>query len=217
MENIIITIARQYGSGGKTIGYMLANQLGIPCYSREILQKASEESGINEILFNKADEKLKRTPKFLLSKNIYSGELLPPESKEFTSDQNLFNYQAKIIKDLADQSSCVLIGRCADFVLKDYDNVASVFVHASPEFNLERALERSSMSRKEMEKFIAHTDKYRGDYYKYYTGREWSDARNYDLCINSGKLGFERSVEEIKAYLKVRFGRLPEAVEQEND
>lgn len=209
MDNIIVTIARQYGSGGKTIGYMLAQQLGIPCYSREILEIASEESGINVTLFNKADEKLKRTPKFLLSKNIYSGELLPPESSEFTSDQNLFNYQAKVIKDLADKSSCVLIGRCADFVLKDYANVASIFVHASKEFNMARALERSSMTEKEMEKFIARTDKYRGDYYKYYTGREWSDARNYDLCLNSGKLGFDRCVEEIKAYLMVRFGRLP--------
>ena len=86
MENIIITIARQYGSGGKTIGYMLAKELGIPCYSREILEKASEESGINVVLFNQADEKLKRSPKFLLSTNVYSGELLPPESREFTSD-----------------------------------------------------------------------------------------------------------------------------------
>ena len=82
-------------------------------------------------------------------------------------------------------------------------------MHASKEFNLARALERSSMTETEMEKFIARTDKYRGDYYKYYTGREWSDARNYDLCLNSGKLGFDRCVEEIKAYLMVRFGRLP--------
>ena len=213
MENIIITIARQYGSGGKTIGYMLAKELGIPCYSREILEKASEESGINVVLFNQADEKLKRSPKFLLSTNVYSGELLPPESREFTSDQNLFNYQAKVIKDLAAQSSCVMIGRCADFVLKDSSNVVSVFVHASPEFNLQQALERSSMTPREMEKFIARTDKYRGDYYKYYTGREWSDARNYDLCINSGRLGFERSTEVIKDYLRVRFGKLPDPVD----
>ena len=213
MENIIITIARQYVSGVKTSGYMLAKELGIPCYSREILEKASEESGINVVLFNQADEKLKRSPKFLLSTNVYSGELLPPESREFTSDQNLFNYQAKVIKDLAAQSSCVMIGRCADFVLKDSPNVVSVFVHASPEFNLQQALERSSMTPREMEKFIARTDKYRGDYYKYYTGREWSDARNYDLCINSGRLGFERSTEAIKDYLRVRFGKLPDPVD----
>ena len=98
MKRVVITINRQYGSGGKTIGYMLAEKLGIPCYSREILQRASEESGINESMFNARDERLKRLPKFLLSTNVYSGELLPPESKEFTSDQNLFNYEAEIIK-----------------------------------------------------------------------------------------------------------------------
>ncbi len=205
MEHFVVTINRQYGSGGKTIGYMLAQELGIPCYSREILELASEESGINLGLFNQVDEKLRKSPKFLLSSNVYSGELLPPESKDFTSDANLFNYEAKIIKQLADKGSCVLIGRCADFVLRDYLNVASVFVHASDEFNMQRALERVSMSEKDMEKFIANTNKYRGEFYKYYTGREWADARNYDLCLNSGKLGFEKCVEEIKQYLKLRF------------
>ena len=101
MKRVVITINRQYGSGGKTIGYMLAEKLGIPCYSREILQRASEESGINESMFNERDERLKRLPKFLLSTNVYSGELLPPESKEFTSDQNLFNYEAEVIKKYA--------------------------------------------------------------------------------------------------------------------
>ena len=107
MKRVVITINRQYGSGGKTIGYMLAEKLGIPCYSREILQRASEESGINESMFNARDERLKRLPKFLLSTNVYSGELLPPESKEFTSDQNLFNYEAEIIKKYAAEGSCV--------------------------------------------------------------------------------------------------------------
>ena len=209
MKNIVITISRQYGSGGKTIGAMLAHELGINCYSREILRMASEDSGINERLFGMSDEKIRRAGWFRLLSRPYEGELLPPEDKGFTSDDNLFNYQAKIIKDLAAKESCVIIGRCADYVLKDYPNVTSIFVHASKEFNMARALERSSMTEKEMEKFIARTDKYRGDYYKYYTGREWSDARNYDLCLNSGKLGFDRCVEEIKAYLMVRFGRLP--------
>ena len=125
MKRVVITINRQYGSGGKTIGYMLAEKLGIPCYSREILQRASEESGINESMFNARDERLKRLPKFLLSTNVYSGELLPPESKEFTSDQNLFNYEAEIIKKYAAEGSCVLIGRCADFVLKDDPRIRS--------------------------------------------------------------------------------------------
>ncbi|MGN1141740.1 MAG: AAA family ATPase [Oliverpabstia sp.] len=206
MENVVITIARQYGSGGKTIGAMLAKDLGVNCYSREILKLASEESGINERFFGQKDERLKIPSWFKPLKRPYEGDLIPPESSGFVSDDNLFNYQAKIIKDLAGSESCVIIGRCADYVLRNYPNVISVFIHADKEFCIERALERNSMTRKEMEKYIAKTDKYRGDFYKYYTGREWTDARNYDLCLDSGKLGFEKCVEEIKSYKKIRFG-----------
>ena len=206
MENVVITIARQYGSGGKTIGAMLAKDLGINCYSREILKLASDESGINERLFGQKDERLKIPSWFKPLKRPYEGDLIPPESSGFVSDDNLFNYQAKIIKDLAGTESCVIVGRCADYVLRNYPNVISVFIHADSEFCIERALERNSMTRKEMEKFIAKTDKFRGDFYKYHTGREWSDARNYDLCLDSGKLGFEKCVEEIKSYKKIRFG-----------
>jgi len=205
LENIVITIARQYGSGGKTIGEMLAKDLGISCYNREILKMASEDSGIAEKLFGQVDEKLNVSILKKLTKRIYSGDLLPPESDDFASNDNLFNYQAKIIKQLARQESCVIVGRCADFVLRNYDNVASVFVHADEEFCMARAMERNSMTPKEMERFIAKTDKYRGDFYKHYTGRDWADARNYDLCLNSGKLGFEKCVEEIKSYLDIRF------------
>ena len=206
MDNIVITIARQYGSGGKTVGQMLAKELGIPFYSRDILRLASEESGISEGLFGEADEKLKNNPLLRLTKNVYDGDLIPPESGEFVSDKNLFNYQAKIIKQLAETQSCVIVGRCADYVLKDYPNVMSVFVHADEQFCFDRAMERNSMSPKEMKKFIAKVDKYRGDYYRYYTGQNWTDARNYDLCLDCGKLGFEKCMEEILAYRKVRFG-----------
>lgn len=205
MEKVIITIARQYGSGGKTIGQMLAKDMGIPFYSREILRLASDDSGIREELFNRADERLRSNPLFGASKKVYKGELITPDKGDFVSDENLFNYQAKVIKDLAEKGSCVIVGRCADFVLKDRPDVVSVFVHASKEYCMARAMERNSMTEREMEKFIAKTDKYRGDFYHYYTGNAWNDARNYDLCLNSGKLGFEKCVEEIKAYIDVRF------------
>lgn len=205
MEKVIITIARQYGSGGKTIGQMLAKDMGIPFYNREILRMASDDSGIREELFNRADERLRNNPLFGASKKVYKGELISPDSGDFVSDENLFNYQAKVIKDLAEKGSCVIVGRCADFVLKDRDDVVSVFIHAPKEYCMARAMERNDMTEKEMEKFIAKTDRYRGDFYHYYTGNIWSDARNYDLCLNSAKLGFEKCVEEIKAYIDVRF------------
>ncbi|MBQ9765382.1 MAG: cytidylate kinase-like family protein [Lachnospiraceae bacterium] len=205
MDNIVITIARQYGSGGKTVGKMVAEELGIPFYSRDILRLASEESGISESLFGEADERIKKSALFRISRSVYDGELIPPDSDDFVSTRNLFNYQAKIIKKLAETESCVIVGRCADYILRDYPNVMSVFVHANPEFCLERAMERNSMTVREMEKFIAKTDKYRGDYYKYYTGRDWNDARHYDLCLDCSKLGFEKCKDEILAYRKIRF------------
>ena len=205
MDNIVVTIARQYGSGGKTIGEMYAKEMGIPCYGRNLLQMAADESGISEQLFMQLDEKLRNSPLLRMTTDVYDGKVISPGHKDFVSAKNLFNYQAEIIKRVAKTENCVIVGRAADFVLKDYPNVVSVFVHASPEVNLARAMERNSMTTAEMEKFIASTDKYRAEYYKHYTGREWSDARNYDLCLNSGKLGLEKCVEEIKAYIKVRF------------
>ena len=202
MDNVVITIARQYGSGGKTVGEMLAKEMGIPFYNDNLLKMASEESGISEQLFRQLDEKLKNSLFNRVSLDIYTGELIPPESSDFVSEKNLFNYQAEIIKRLAKTQSCVIIGRAADFILKDYPNVVSVFVHGSKEFNLARAMEYNSMTEEEMKKFIVKTDKYRADYYKHYTGREWTDARNYDLCLNSSKLGFQKCVEEIQAYIK---------------
>lgn len=205
MDNVVITIARQYGSGGKTVGEMLADRLGVHFYNKELMKLASEDSGISEALFVNADEKVKNTRLFKIAQNVYSGELIPPESDDFTSTDNLFNYQAKIIRKLAEEESCVIVGRCADFVLKDYDNVLSVFVHAPHDFCMEQAAKKHSMSARELDKFIQKTDKHRAEYYKYHTGREWTDARNYDLCLDSSKLGFERCVEEIIAYMKVRF------------
>ena len=204
-EGIVITIARQYGSGGRTIGEMLAEDLKVHYYDKELLKLASEDSGINERLFVNADEKVKVTHLFKVIKNVYNGQLIPPESEDFVSDDNLFNYQAKVIKELAGEESCVIVGRCADYVLKDYENVLSVFIHAPKDYCMEQAAKKVSMSSRDLERYIARTDKRRAEYYKYHTGREWTDARNYDLCLDSSKLGFERCVEEIKAYLKVRF------------
>lgn len=204
MDNVIITIARQFGSGGKTVGQMLADDLKINCYEREIIRMASDDSGISEMLFEKADERIS-TNSFFNFKKIYKGGLISPEESGFTSQTNLFNYQAKVINELADKGSCVFIGRCADFILKDRPNVVSVFVHADKDFCHKMAAERVSSHIADIDKHIEKIDKYRGEYYKHYTGHEWYDLRNYDLTLDSGKLGFEKCVEEIKAYIDVRF------------
>ena len=179
--NIVITMARQYGSGGKTIGAMLAKELGINCYSREILRMASEESGINERLFGMSDEKMKGVGWFKILNRPYDGELLPPEDKDFVSEENIFNYQAKIIKDLAGKESCVIIGRCADYVLKDDPNVLRLFFFAPKEDCIVRVMEHDGITGRDAENKIEKIDKHRADYYKYYTGKDWYDARNYDF------------------------------------
>ena len=204
MAHTVITIARQYGSGGKTIGKMLAEDLGIHFYNREILRMASDESGINEQLFGQVDERIKTNLLYRIAKRIRNEEVLPPDSDDFLSTNNLFNYQAKVIRQLADEESCVIIGRCADYVLQDYDNVVSVFIHGPYDFCLEQAMKVNAKSESEMRKYMEKRDKYRGEYYKYYTGKDWFDARNYHLCLDSSKLGFDGCVEAIKAYMKVR-------------
>ena len=204
-HKIVITIARQNGTGGRTVGKMLSEKLGVHYYDKELMKLASEDSGINEALFANADETVKSTRLFKVAHSVYHGELIPPESDDFVSTQNLFNYQAKVIKRLAEEESCVIVGRCADFVLKDYDNVLSVFIHAPHEYCMQQAALKHSMSPKDLERYIIKTDKHRAEYYKYYTGREWTDARNYDLCLDSSKLGYDRCVQEIISYINVRF------------
>ena len=112
-----------------------------------------------------------------------------------------------LIKELAEKESCIIVGRCANYILRDNPDVLSVFVHADDDFCLARAMERNSFSEKETKKFIERTDKYRSDFYHYHTGHHWTDARYYDLCLDSSKLGFEKCVEEIEAYAKIRFGK----------
>ena len=207
MDKYVITIARGYGSGGRTIGKMLAEDLGINYYDREILRMASDDSGIKEELFVKADEKLKSSLLFKVAKNVYKGELISPDSDDFISNKNLFNYQAKVLKELAETESFVVIGRCADFILKDMKNLIRVFVHAPLDHCIDVVSNLSSMTRKEIEQYILKTDKNRADYYKYYTGREWNDARNYDLCINTKELSFDKGVKVIEAYKDIIFSK----------
>lgn len=204
MDHYVITIARGYGSGGKTIGKMLSEKLDIPFYDRELLRMASDDSGIHERLFGQADERVKPGLRKPFGK-VYKGDLLPPESDDFVSDDNLFNYQAKIIKELADTRSCVIVGRCADFILQGRTNVVKLFVHAPFESCVKTVMDMYALPQKEAEKKIQDTDRHRSAYYKYYTGRNWDNAQNYDLCLNSAELGFDKCVEIVEAYMNIRF------------
>lgn len=208
MKPFIITIARQYGSGGKTVGKMLSERLGIPYYDRDIITMASEDSGVNAVLFS--DERLKPDLKRRLRAHFPGGDPVSPENAKFTKDDNLFRFQEKIIKQLADQGPCVLIGRCADHILRHRRDLIRVFVYAPDDFCLREAMRVNSLPEREVIRKTIEIDDYRAKYYKYYTGKVWKDARNYDLSLNSAVLGFEGTVEAILAYMEVRSRFQPE-------
>ena len=204
MKNVVITIARHFGSGGKTVGKMLSEDLGIGFYEHEIIEMASEDSGIAEELFNQADEKLKRTPLFFgKAHGEYKGKLIAPGSDEFVSDHNLFNYQAKIIRELAQRESCVIIGRCANMILKEYPNVLRVFVYGDWDFRICEASKKLSGSTKDIEKFMQKDDKRKEDLCRRFMGANWADMTKYNLCLDNGTLGYEKCIEEIESALEI--------------
>lgn len=204
MDKFVIAITRTCGSGGTTIGKMLSKDLGVNMYDKELLRLASDDSGINEALFANADEDVKNSLLYKVSKHVYNGELIPPESGDFISDDNLFNYQAKVLRELSQRESYVVIGRCADYILRDNPNVFKIFIHASDEYCIQHEMDILGVSEKEAIKQIKKLDKYRSDYYNYHTGRKWEDVRNYDLSLDTSKLGFDKCVKYIKEYIKLR-------------
>ena len=207
-KRFVLTLTRTCGSGATIIGQMFAKEYGIGFYDKNILSLASVDSGISEELFAKADETTKKSLLYNVTKKIYNGEVIPPESPDYTKNDNLFAFQAKILKELAERESFVCIGRACDYVLKDHPNVVSIFVYAPFEKCVNVEMERLSMSRKEAEKHIQDMDKYRRAYYRYHTGKEWYDPYNYDLCLNTGELSYEQCVEIVADYLRVKYGVL---------
>jgi cytidylate kinase len=206
MKNYVITIARGFGSGGKDIGNRLSKELGIPCYERQILEMASEQSGLSQELFKNVDEKL---PTGFLRKRLQgfpsTNYVVSPTEKHFVSDVNLYNIQARIIRDLANTESCIIIGKCADVVLRNFGNVISVYIEAPREACVQSIMEKMSVTEQEANRMIYHTDKYRADYYKYYSGGGcWTNPTNYDLTLNSARVGRQQCVELIKDYLKIK-------------
>ena len=189
MENVVISIARQYGSGGRTVGEMLAKKLGISYYDKQIIRMASDESGIDLSLFGKVEDGAKVKPSLFNKTGLYKGELIQPDSREFISDENIFNYQAKIVRDLAEKESFVIVGRCVNYVLRDRPNTLRVFIHAPWEYRVEQASQKISGSREDVEKFLLRDDKRKQDYYRRFAGGVWNDATNYDLCLNADFMG----------------------------
>jgi len=205
MNNYVITIARGFGSGGKEIAEELSKELGIPCYERQILQMASEQSGIAEGIFAEIDEKLKGHKFTAMLKALPNQYVVEPTSRKFTSDVNLFNIQANIIRSLAESESCIIVGKCANFLLQNYNNVVSIYIEAPREACVKSLMSKMGVKEETAHKMITKTDKYRYDYYKFYTGgKDWRDPTAYDMTLNSDRIGRDKCVKIICDYLKIK-------------
>ena len=206
MNNFVVAITRTCGSGGMSIGQLLADHYGVNIYDRKLLQLASEDSGISEELFASADENVKKSMLYKVSRKVYTGEIIPPESENFTSNQNLFAFQAKVLKELAERESYVVIGRAADYVLKNFHNLIRVYIHAPKDICIEREMKRQGITEHEASAYVEKMDNYREAYYTYHTGHVWRDANNYDLCLDTSKFTYEESAEIIKSLIRIHAG-----------
>lgn len=202
--NNIITIGRQYGSGGREIGRKVAEALDIPFYDKELIAYAAKQSGINEDLFYQNDETQPGSFIYSLVMGTYplvEGNTIYPN---LPMNHKVFLAQFEAIKEIAKKGPCVIVGRCADYVLQEHKNVINIFISADIEFRKKRIAEMDNINEKKLEDYIKKVDKKRSNHYKYYTNKKWGDVTNYDLCINSSSLGIDKTVEFILDYVKMK-------------
>lgn len=193
----IITINRQYGSGGREIGTKVAQALGIAYYDKELIARAVKESGIAEEFFEANSEQIKNPVAFLFSFPAGGGgeDSLPVSDRVFLA-------QSKIVRDAANESSCVIIGHCADYVLEDHEDVVNVFIHAAWDSRVKRIAANNGLSETEAVTRIKRIDRERETHYQHYTDRRWARVENYDLAIDSSTLGIDATVEVVLDYLR---------------
>ena len=207
MSNYVITIARSLGSGGSHIAKALSKELQIPVYDTEILEMASEASGINESFFYEANEKISKGQLTIKnSTGVYKGTHYAPSDPKYLSNENLFSYQAEVIKEIAitGKQSCIIIGKAANKIIGSLKNVVTVSVQADLDRCVRNTARRLQTNEVDARKKVLQTNKYRADYYKYYTGGDWSSPTEYDLSINTGAVSEEYAVKMILDLLRYR-------------
>ena len=204
MKHIIINVGRQVGAGGQEIGRMLAKDFEAKFYDRELLNLAAKESGFSEKFFKQNDEK-KGFLRGLFNvqvPHIIGGSLY---GSNF-SQEGLFQFQSDAIRKAASEGSCVFLGRCADYILRDFENVVNVFITASMDFRVDVVSKVKQLDAEHARKLIEHVESRRAQYYNYYTGKRWGAAESYDLCIDASILGLEETEKLIADYIRKRFG-----------
>lgn len=200
----VITIGRQYGSGGREIGQKLAQLLGIKCYDNELLDRAAKDSGICQELFENHDEKPTNSFLYSLVMDTYSMGYASAALSGMPINHKVFLAQFNAIKKIADEGPCVMVGRCADYALDDYPNRISVFIYGSMDKRIRRIAGKYNFTDAKAKDVITKTDKQRASYYNYYTNKRWGDISSYDLCINSSILGIDGTVDILRQFIEAR-------------
>jgi cytidylate kinase len=202
-QTMILTIGRQFGSGGRIIGKKLADTFGIAYYDKELFLLASRESGLCRDVFERADEKAADRLAYVFSRGLsYMGTYTP--QLDILSNEGLFKIQSDAIRKLAGTESCVIVGRCADYILRDHPNLISFFIHGALENRIRQVVERQQVSAEQARELILKTDKSRAAYYDYYTNKTWGKASSYHLSIDASVLGIDDTVAFMKSFVEKR-------------
>lgn len=203
-QKMIITIGRQFGSLGREIGKQLAEKLDIPCYDKEIVEAVSKENGITQDLFENVNEKQNKSFLYSLVMGSYTFGSRVSTLSDMTMNDKLFLIQSNIIKKFAKNGSCVIIGRCADYILREEENCVNVFIHGQMKDRIERVCESYQISEEHAEDMIIKTDKKRANYYNYYSSQKWGKAEHYHLCLDSSSISLDDAVTLIESFAKMK-------------
>lgn len=206
-KNLIITIEREYGSGGRIVGQKLAQEMGLHFYDDDILKLASEKSAVGEQFFRLADEKVGNSFFHRLGGGKVDIFSKPSAEDKLTSPENLFKFQSMVIRELAEKEPCVFVGRAAGYILDQYEEIERlirIFVYADKVKKVQRVMEVDCIDEEKAKKRIRKIERERKEYYKYYTGNEWHNVKNYDLPINTTRLSLDETAELIRHYVKLR-------------
>ena len=201
-KKVLICIGRQSGSGGRKIGHDIADRLGIPCYDKELIQKVAEKSGLAPEVIEHHDEVPSRS--FLYSIVMGGQHSIRSGNVELPIEQRIFLAQYNTIRELAEEGSAVFVGRCADYALEDHKNLITIFITADEEDAIAHVESTYGFARPKAKEYVKKTNKRRSNYHDYYTNKEWGDAKNYDLCVNRSRLGFEGTIDLILNFIEAR-------------
>ena len=203
MKKKIVTISRQYGSGGRYIGENLAKAMGVPCYDEKLIDMVAKESGFAQSFVAEKGERMTGSLLFNIASSLSFANNVFSTNNGVTLQDEIYFTQNRIIKELADKGPCVIVGRCADYILREREDCLNVFIFADNESKIERAEKYFNITREEAPAVLTKKDKARANHYKYYTDQEWGMASNYDLCLNSGLIGIEGCVKAIQQVLEL--------------